>query len=394
MAVGVLAAVAVSAAVLCIPSRRGRILTFADSKAFFANEFSRDGSLLLGRIYRGRGDRDPVAVWDVATGELLSRFADFPRHARFTADGQIAFMDKNGPLIFRDPVTWSERVTVVSGLSGEAQLALSANGRFLATTKRWEAHAKARVRLWDLTTGKNRVLIDEAKRECPITVLQFSPDGQQLGTVSWNGIVRIWDTATGAERGRYKTSNDTAPTGCWLSPTLDKVVRSGYWLTISRDLDNNEADARDETTLWALPPLTKGSPLELQAARLVKRVGFTHYGNDFRLDDPAVRVGLISSVTFTNTERVLGTRFAANKKDELVIWDIDEYWAKLGAIPGCTDGIVSPDGRFVAASVSQFGEIELWPLPPPSPLPRLSVGVATIMGLLAAAAIWFLVKSR
>ncbi len=67
LAAGTLAAAGVGVGAWWSISPRAT-LTFAASKDFYPEEFSKDGSRLLGRIYLGPSATDPVAVWDVATG--------------------------------------------------------------------------------------------------------------------------------------------------------------------------------------------------------------------------------------------------------------------------------------------------------------------------------------
>ena len=107
LAAGTLAAAGVGVGAWWSISPRAT-LTFAASKDFYPEEFSKDGSRLLGRIYLGPSATEPVAVWDVATGELLARFTDLPRWVTFTPDGQLAFVDGTGRLVLRDPATLSE----------------------------------------------------------------------------------------------------------------------------------------------------------------------------------------------------------------------------------------------------------------------------------------------
>ena len=112
---------------------------------------------------------------------------------------------------------------------------------------------------------------------------------------------------------------------------------------------------------------------------------------------------MISSVTFTDQGHVLGTRFAHERgllaqmtnnyltygdSDVLAVWDIDDNWKRLGAIPGCEEGIVSPDGQSVAVERDFFAGIELWPLP--SPPTRVPAFLAAAAGLLAASFLWWL----
>jgi WD40 repeat protein len=390
---GVLATVLVSAGMTYVVSPRAT-LAFAASKVYFPDEFSRDGALLRGRIVRGSDKTDPIAVWEVATGKQIAQFADLPRWTTFSPDGQLAFVDGDGRFALRNPVTLTEQVTAVTGLPPDTQAAFSADGIRLATLE-WKPDAKSRqVRLWDRTSGKGRVLFADSHGEYKVGAIQFSPDGRKLGVLLPSGVVRFWDTNTGAERGQYHLKTDTVALRCWVSPSLDKVVLTGWWSRLSSSWDDDvTGDDAEETTLWALPPTAQQPLREGQGAELLQRVGYTRYGSEIRLIEPSVRVGLISSVTFTDQGRVFGTRFASEggllgNSEVLAVWAIDDKWKRVGTIPGCADGLVSPDGKSVAVATHNFGGIELWPLPSTAPPTQYLAGLAAVVGLLTAGLLW------
>ena len=54
------------------------------------------------------------------------------------------------------------------------------------------------MRLWDVRTGRQlRVLPAHSD---PITMLDFSHDGTLIASASYDGLCRMWDTATGQVR--------------------------------------------------------------------------------------------------------------------------------------------------------------------------------------------------
>jgi hypothetical protein len=378
-----LAAVAMAAALLNLPSRPA--VRFAASRAFTPVEFSSDGSRLLGRSHRSGELTDVLALWDVSTGEQLARYTDLPRQVRLTPDGRLAFVDEAGGLVIRDPATGRTEATPVIELRADVTPIFSPDGKLVAINDWGPGGINWQVRVCDLPGGTDRVRIVRNLPRDPTGSAHFSADGSQLGVLSGREV-RIWDTRTRAERARYLLKPGVVPERGWLNPTLDTVVLTGSWSRISSSADDDvHGNNGEETTLWHLPPAS-GNGVLASVPRLVKKIGFTQFGNEVRFVDPSVRICRPFSVTMTDQGRVLITQ-AGNKG--LVVWALDEEFRQVGFIPGCGDGIVSPDGQFVATGVSDFGGIELWLVTTPPPTP-LAAGVAITVGLLAGAFAWWL----
>src|SRR5262249_7977640 len=81
------------------------------------------------------------------------------------------------------------------------ELALTNNGRMLASLKHEDAASRELVQLWDVASGK--VTPTPAKDQEYLANVGFSPDGKTLATIGWNDV-RFWDTASGRERSRAK----------------------------------------------------------------------------------------------------------------------------------------------------------------------------------------------
>ena len=60
---------------------------------------------------------------------------------------------------------------------------------------RWRSASDHQVRVWDTTTGSERVRWSGP--EAPRNVYVYSPDGKRLATGSEDHAIRVWDVATG-----------------------------------------------------------------------------------------------------------------------------------------------------------------------------------------------------
>lgn len=182
--------------------------------------FSPDGRRL---VTCGYGNL--VTSWEVSSGATTS-FAgpedeepSFERVAVDPGGEEVAASWKSGEIL-RWKLETGEGLPSLG--AGAETIAFSPDGTTIATG------GSAGVCIWDRATGK-------CLRECgandPVSSIAFAPDGTWLVTGHERGAVRIWLTATGAERGGEErlphdvSSLAVSADGMWAAAALWTEVR-------------------------------------------------------------------------------------------------------------------------------------------------------------------------
>lgn len=164
-----------------------------------------DGRTLL---THGRGD--PVRVWDLATGKAARTIA-LPAGTSLvttSADGQWLAAVRPGTVALLETKTGQEARKVEVGEGGVAGVALSPDGKVLATRDPMSPD----IRLWDTATGKELRVIapptEQGRGNGVVVVrssgvvtpgLAFSPDGRLLAGAGGKRQLCLWDVASGEQ---------------------------------------------------------------------------------------------------------------------------------------------------------------------------------------------------
>ncbi|HEX2574543.1 MAG TPA: protein kinase [Polyangia bacterium] len=175
-----------------------------------------------GRHVVSGGQDHTVRLWDVATGEgrLLGEHESEVRYVIFSPDGQrVLSVGRDQVVRFWGPGTGEERFlrghdTIVS----HAQF--TPDGRMVLSMGLDEN------RVWPLPQRPLRVL----RTDGLVRDVAYSPDGGQVAVASWDGLLWLWNTRTGAARSLR--GHQESVTAVAFSPDGRRVASASLDLTV------------------------------------------------------------------------------------------------------------------------------------------------------------------
>ncbi len=281
--------------------------------------FSPDGRLVAAGSARGT-----AFVWEAGTGKPVHQLhgeGNYVHALAFSPDGRaLVSAVTNGPVAAWDVGTGKP----LPGLPGKRRhvraLAFSADGKLLATGGGPDHDGD--VLLWDWPARKERWNV--TAHPSVLNMLAFSPDGRVLASGSAESLIRLWDTATGKPLGPTTSGHQGRVTSvAWSSD--GGAILTGSWDRTIRVWD--AASGKERATLAV------GTPEEARAQYRAEVKSFTQAPDGKLL--AVVRVdGSVGLFELPSGKMVR-------------------------SLPGNSVAF-SPDGRLIAAGVSDASSIGLY----------------------------------
>ena len=361
------------------------------SKGVSVVVYSPNGERILTSDYDGT-----VRLWDAGSGRQLLQFRAVSRTveaAAFSPDGQRIVtggfdegreMGRSIPAQVWDASTGKEILRIRGHPRGIVSVAFSPDGRRIATSGLGEEQYPAPgtpismpdngVRIWDAARGNELMVIQTTDRGFGSTLESpaFSPDGQRIATITFNGTATVWDAATGKQLvswgvGQFGRMATVQHPLILFSPDGRRIITSG-------DEAAKVWDAVTGTELLSIPAKSPGITA-IAVSPDGRRIA-TGGGADYtvRLWDATTGKELsalrghaagITSVAFSPDGRSLATGGVDDADTDTAarVWNVDSEREPI--LPWRHDPqyrlaqYSSPDGQRVV-TVSTNGTLRIW----------------------------------
>lgn len=333
--------------------------TFAENPSFSA-----DGTR-IGVIHNS-----DIAVLDSSTGRLLSTLNGYTRPIgalAISANGRLmATADEKYSAALWDLGLGREirsfgSPSLYRGRSGAAAVAISNDGRWLASgTEDLDVPAELvnTVRVRESTTGRE---VKALHGLTSITAyLSFSPDNRLLFVGTSDGNLRIWDTSTWTEVGPSKDGQPWTFSSLALSPNGRLLAASGIhsiaiWDTTTHDWSST-IPTPGYVQVLAFSPDSKSVASSDQTGHVVNVWKLETSRSVLSIPNPSAD---ISALTFSPD----GRRLAAAAEDGAVrLWDAatgQELRALTGHAGRVSSIAFTPDGRWLFSGGFD-GSVRVW----------------------------------
>jgi WD40 repeat protein len=170
--------------------------------ACFSLAVSPDGRLL------GCGASDRGCLMDLTTGKVLHKLTGRPWAVGFSPDSKTFVATAAGThLRLWDVATGKELYEQPGNFGGTLVTAASPDGRLVAAAD-WLDRA---VHVWDTATGRRVGLFPLPGEDRYTRDLAFSADGRTLSAGLYEGLILVWDTATGKDLRTARLKEEAGP---------------------------------------------------------------------------------------------------------------------------------------------------------------------------------------
>jgi len=327
-----------------------------------------------------------VRRWDVTTGDVTNTYGEDQQTVwalAISLDGRrLAGGAQDGSITFWDLETASTLARVTEHLGQVSALAFFPDGSRVLSGS-WDAALK----LWSVETAEkiHRELRAPTEGEDAarggswgyMICCGCSPDGRWLAAGSSDGVIRLWDAATGAAHGVFPVHRDFVMC-CAFSPDSRWIV-SGGWDGSLRLFDIVE---RREGPVATLPEMVFSCAFSRDGSRLV--AGCARAVVIWDVDGDTIR----ERATWPATDRFVSCALSPDgdwviaglENGPFVVWDIDAE-AQLRSFegsPGVTCCALSTDGRRLATG-SDPPALTIWDVAAGSRLLELTGHAARVV---------------
>ena len=319
--------------------------------------FSPNGKALFGG---GRSDK-MFQIWDTETGRsrtvnepaMPNNRRDRQLHAPtlFTPDGKLLIRGyRDGFIRFWDIATGQSVRQFRAHNDSVMRLALSPDGKVLASTQHGGTTDESTVRLWDVATGEQLLRPDVA--ESSVGMLAFSPDSGKIAVSTWDGSNWIAESNTGKQLRRLSTFGPSA-----FLPDGRTLLTGGWTHGELRlwDMSTFQSESFGSHTegISNLAISKDGKWLVTQGHHLIRlwKISSPRVVHEFGGKQPSLIIGCSLSAD----GKIMAS---ANQDHELRVWDAQSeklMWKHRDA-----DSIyaiaISPDGRLISwAAIAENG---------------------------------------